>query len=256
MNKIYRGLTISIIAIFIIIISGFAIYKLMVNENRVQTALVNSGYVSLTYERMEDHFADYVSPELSEKLIDEEQIETDIEKYITIFFEQDERVFEKALEAQKIREFEQIITDYLTEQELEVDASAVNSLSSLLAKKYMNIIFPVYELEMVETYYHQANRLITNSMIVFILSLVAIVNYLFHFKKRANIAEGFLWATIFFVTITTCLIFFQPAYFSENVTNLLFAIRNQLIIINVLIIIILGAITGLAYYDEFKRRII
>ncbi len=252
---ISRGVMITFIAILLLIIALLVQYHLNFNATSFKNVFARSDYVELTYEKLTEEFSYYASDELSNQLLDKEMVASDIDHYIEMFFTTEERLFANAIEGAKQREYAAIINSYLEENELTVENNAVHSLSSLLAKKYVDMIFPVQELELVELPYQQVNRLMGNIVFVFVLALIAVLNFQVLFKNKEHVAESFAFANIFLLVSSFILLFYRPFFFNQAITSFMHTFFNQIIIINLIIFVIYGLVSFYSYYQLYKVRI-
>ncbi len=255
MNKLGQILMINLIAILLVVAVGFIQYMLIFNARSFENAVDNSDYATKSYQKIADEFAYYVNEDLSAMLISEEMVAQDIENYLEIFFDEEQRIFVKSIEGEKAREFHQVIRQYLSDNELDEQTDAINSLSNLLAQKYTNHIFPLAELEIVEVHYQRVDQIMGMIVYVVVLSLIAILNFQFAFRQREFIAEGFSYAVVFLLVVSLFLIFYQPFFFNQQITDFIRALTMQALIINLAMVVIYGLVSFYAYYRLYQKRI-
>ncbi len=243
------------IALLLIMVALLFQYRVMFNATNFQSLFTSSDYVTLTHEKLSQEFSYYVSDELNEQLLAEEMIAQDIESYVDVFFDKNQRLFTSGLESAKRNEYQTIISNYLEAEEITVDDDAVNSLSTLLSKKYVNTIFPVQELEIIEIPFQQLNRLMINVAFVFVLALISLLNFQLFFQNKQYLAESFHFAALFLLLKSLALLIYKPFFFNEQITSFISAFINRLVIINLFVIIIYIAVSVYAYYGLYKKRI-
>ncbi len=250
-----RGVMICFIAVLLIIIAFLVQYHLLFNANSFQNLFARSDYSAMTYQKLSEEFAYYVDDDLKAQLLEQEQVAADVDDYVAQFFDREERLFASQIERTKEQEFAEIIQVHLDDSALETDDDAVQSLSSLLAGKYVNTVFPVQELELVEPAFQQVNRLMGNFVLVFVLALIAVVNFQWSFKNKQYIAESFAFANVFLLVMSFVLLFYRPFFFNQPITSFMMTFMNQIIIINLVIFLIYGAVSFYAYYKLYQNRI-
>ncbi len=255
MSKYIRFFTNAFIASLLIILVGFAQYYLVFNVNSFEKTLADADYYQISYQKITTEFDYYVNEELKQALISEREIEQDITIYLNDFFDREERLFTKAIEGEKARAFQQVIRDYLSDNELDEQEDAIHSLSALLADKYVNTIFPVAELEVIEVHYQNFNKAMGLVVYVFLLAVIAILNFQISFKKRDHIPESFMFANSFLILSSILLLIYRPFLFNEQITSFIHSLMNRVIIINIVIIIIYGLVSLYAYYELYRKRI-
>ena len=239
------------LSIIIIIILLIFNYKLIVNQKSIVNHLEKSNYSQKSYQKITKTFSYYLNDQLIEQLITEEEIKKEIEFFVITFFDQETIIHEQKEKEKKAQALQSTITSYLEENDLIEDEEAVIKLSELLANKYVNTIFPVYELELVEIYYNPINRLINNVLIVMILLLIITLNTLLIFEKK-YITKGFIYATIFLFVFNLIIIFNKTFFINQQINDLVQSIKNSFILNNYLIIIFfIIIILGI---NQIKRR--
>ena len=249
-------LLVFLLAIAIIMLTLLINFKLTFRSDNIIDKLDKSNYSQISYQKIENSFDSYLSQELKERLISQEEVKKDIEEYVLIFFANDRFLHEKEIKEQKKLEIEAKISLYLTENELVEEPNAITNLSGILADKYVNIIFPVYELELIEIYYHQFTKLIFNLLVFASLLLIVIVNSLLIIKKRKHIQKALIFSLVFLSIINLLLYKYQLFLFNQQITDFINKMVNYFVKNNCYIIILMILLICFKYYFDKKQKLI
>ncbi len=242
-----------LLAIIVIAISLLVNFKLLVNQKAVLTSLEKSNYSQQSYQKTLKTFSYYLNDELITSLVSEKEIKKDIKKYVSVFFDQTVTIHEKKLKQEKAKEIEIVITNYFAKNELGEDEAAIIKLSELLANKYVNTVFPVYELELIEIYYNPINRLLNNILIVLILLLVITINTIMVTEKK-HLGRG-LGYVITFLAIIGLLFFFNQSFIiNQQIDDLFQVIKNQFLFNNYLFIFLLVLIISPIELNKLAKK--
>lgn len=197
MNKIMNSILTIMGGILLTILIGMIGIQILTSKTHIENILKDTGYYKSAKDEISLKMEDYMTKEVYQEIVTEEQIKSDIKRVLNSFYDH-KKIDIAELKKRITSNFELEIEVYLKEEGLEVNKDSVSILANKLSDIYVSNLFVLDEMNAVADIYHQAK---TITMYATLGVLVMIGTIFFFLKKEYKPILFSTGAVLLFLTI-------------------------------------------------------
>lgn len=179
MNKIMNSILTIMGGILLTMLIGMIGIQILISKNHIEDILKDTGYYKSAKDEISLKMEDYMTKEVYQEIVTEEQIKSDIKRVLNSFYDH-KKIDIDELKKRMTSNFELEIEVYLKEEGLEVNKDSVSILANKLSDIYVSNLFVLDEMNAVADIYHQAKTIIMYA----ILGDLVLIGIIFFFLKK------------------------------------------------------------------------
>lgn len=179
MNKIMNSILTIMGGILLTILIGMIGIQILTSKTHIENILKDTGYYKSAKDEISLKMEDYMTKEVYQEIVTEEQIKSDIKRVLNSFYDH-KKIDIAELKKRITSNFELEIEVYLKEEGLEVNKDSVSILANKLSDIYVSNLFVLDEMNAVADIYHQAKTI----TIYATLGVLVMIGTIFFFLKK------------------------------------------------------------------------